>query len=480
LRFSDYHNIPLSQHELDFVDIPLETDIQLFIDPYAISIRDDPWFIECNNILVEYFALVLEAIRSGRENDAISLLRRLSEPNQTHFGFSGGRPAGRGIGAEQSIDLYERLRDSRAAVTGFLRDLADCELVIPGIARDKISDITTNIIKVMLLTYTADQCGMHGISTRDVPQSFWHPPSRSWRSDYVPLPVVTFRRLQEPIILVPKIIARCDMAYDAHEYYRDYVLQYLQAEYVDAGSSLVHVLKNGKRVVYKKDLKALHPYSKRFLYQFSRDHPDVLQRYKSSVAPTEAITVGDIEAVHPEPREVPLEDLCRELRDIPPGIDAAEEYHRKILGILQALFYPELWRFRKEVKIHEGRKRVDIACENSAREGFFFTLNTLHRVMCPYILFECKNYSSDPGNPELDQLNGRFSPRRGQFGMLICRTVADKNAMLARCKDLLHDHGSHVLVIDDEDICALLAEKQRGGERAVSDYLNDLLRRLVF
>jgi hypothetical protein len=479
VRFSEYFRLRLAQHELNFVDIPLETDIPLFVDPYAISVRDDPWFAECNNIIVDYFDLVLDAIRDGRENVSLSLLRRLSEPNQTHFGLSRGRPAGRSIGAEQSVDLHERLRRSRAVETGFLRDLADCELVIPGIARDKISDITTNIIKVMLITYTRDQCDMNGVPTRAVPQTFWHPPSRSWRSDYVQLPVVLGRHVEEPIILVPKIIARLDLAYDARDYYRHHVLAYLQVEHMEAGTSLVHVLKNGRKVVYKKDLESEYPYSKEFLYEFSRERPGVLEGYKSSVAATVPIANEEIETVQVEPREISYDRVWDELASIPPGNQGASEYHRKVLGVLEALFYPQLWRFRKEQEVHEGRKRIDISCENNARDGFFFRLNTYHRVLCPYVFFECKNYSTDPGNPELDQLNGRFSDHRGRFGILVCRKVDDKTLMLARCKDLLNDQGSYILVLDDEDVCALLRARQ-GGERIVSDYLEDLFRELIF
>ena len=42
MRFSEHFQLGMTQYELDFVDIPLETDIPLFIDPYAISIRNDP------------------------------------------------------------------------------------------------------------------------------------------------------------------------------------------------------------------------------------------------------------------------------------------------------------------------------------------------------------------------------------------------------------------------------------------------------
>jgi hypothetical protein len=37
-RFSTYYGLVKSQAELDFVDVPLETDIRLFVDPYALSV----------------------------------------------------------------------------------------------------------------------------------------------------------------------------------------------------------------------------------------------------------------------------------------------------------------------------------------------------------------------------------------------------------------------------------------------------------
>ncbi len=479
MRFSEYFDLALSQYELDFVDIPLETDIELFIDPYAIAVRNEPWFTESNNVLVDYFNLVLAATRAGRDTDALWLLRQLKEPNQTHFGLSHERPAGRSIGSEQSLDIFDRLKNSRAVETGFLQDLADCELVIPGIARDKISDITTNIIKIMLIAYTSEQCELHKIPMQQVPQRFWHPPSRSWQNDYVPLPIVDVNGQPEAIILVPKIIARLELAYNAGQYYRHFVLTYLQAEHVEAGTSLVRVLKNGRKVVYKKDLQEMHPYSKEFLYEFSRDNPRVFEDYKNAVTPAPPIQNEDIEAIQRDPKELSLVGLCDEVKSIPPGNRSAEAYHQKILGILKALFYPHLWKFIKEQEINTGRKRVDIVADNYAREGFFFRLNSYHNIQCPYVFFECKNYSSDPANPELDQLNGRLSPRRGKFGMLFCRKVENKSLMLDRCRDVLHDHGSYLLVLDDDDVCALLEMKEGRGDWAVFEYLDDLLRVLL-
>ena len=46
-------------------------------------------------------------------------------------------------------------------------------------------------------------------------------------------------------------------------------------------------------------------------------------------------------------------------------------------------------------------------------------------------MVECKNYSRDLKNPELEQLSGRFSPRRGQVGIAACRTIEDVRHHLA-------------------------------------------------
>lgn len=90
-----------------------------------------------------------------------------------------------------------------------------------------------------------------------------------------------------PLLLVPKVFVRYDPAYEAGDYYNKYVLEYLQAEALTAASALVQTLKNGRRVVRKKDLKREFPFSKEFLYEFSRTHPEVLTRYREDLAQLE-------------------------------------------------------------------------------------------------------------------------------------------------------------------------------------------------
>jgi len=68
MRFSEAFNLNKSQSELDFVDINLDTDAPLFIDPYAISKRSDGWSVDCHNKIVRFFQGLVDAIRAKDEN----------------------------------------------------------------------------------------------------------------------------------------------------------------------------------------------------------------------------------------------------------------------------------------------------------------------------------------------------------------------------------------------------------------------------
>lgn len=480
--FSEHFHLPFNQWELDFVDIPLgEADVPLFIDPFAISRRNDVFSVVCHNRIVEFFQQVLDLITAevvdGR--GAINMLSGLREPNQTRFGLSTGEdPRGRGIGGGQAEDLYRALVDSNAARTGFITDLEDCELLIPNISRDKISDITTNIIRRDLITYTQDQCRSLGIPLIEIDPGFiWDSETGFWLSEYHMLPVYE----DLGILLAPKAFARKSLEFSAGEYYSKYVVPYLQMEYFEAGSSLVRTLKDGtKKLPYKKDIKDENPMSKQFLYEFSRENPDVLNDYREDKAQGVAETSNEtvVEATgHTQLYD--FEASVRRLAGIQTGRDDASAYHDHIFGILEAVFYPHFIYPVKEERINNNRKRIDITFVNAAKDGFFYSLTTTKRIHAPYVLIECKNLSRDLGNPELDQLIGRASPFRGSFGIMICRSVDNMVLLQARCHDALTNHNFAILVLDDSDIELLLRSKNNGDEEAINRLLEEKYRQLV-
>lgn len=66
-RFSTQFALSKSLAQLDFVDIPLTTDVRLFVDPYVLKVTPGPLFVACNNLVVHFFQHVVGLIRSGRK-----------------------------------------------------------------------------------------------------------------------------------------------------------------------------------------------------------------------------------------------------------------------------------------------------------------------------------------------------------------------------------------------------------------------------
>jgi hypothetical protein len=449
--FSKVFRINKSQAELDFIDVLINSDTPLFIDPYAISQRRDAWSISCHELIKYFFQLIVESIRAKNHNKAKELLFYLKEPNETHLGFSKKRPQGAGIGRYQAEQLYQAISESSAVKTGFLSSLEECELMIDGISRDKISDLTTNIIRKKLEEYTIAQCDLYNIPIHEVAlPPFFSQDENAWVSNYYHLPIYK----NKPILLIPKFIARYSLDYDSGDYYNSYVLNFLQAENLSARSSLVRTLKNGKRVVYKKDLKAKYPFSKEFLFAFSKNNPKVLAEYKAALS--------DLEKDHNEINEgsesehLLADTLLLALRHIPPGADYASSYHNLMLGILEFIFYPYLIYPRKEKEIHDGRKRIDIVVENGAKSGIFRRLHEIRSIHCPFISIECKNYKTEIANPEIDQLSGRFSRDRGFVGIMCCRSFEDEKLFLKRCIDTFKDGRGLIMYLNDARIAELL------------------------
>jgi hypothetical protein len=95
------------------------------------------------------------------------------------------------------------------------------------------------------------------------------------------------------------------------------------------------------------------------------------------------------------------------------------------------------------------------------------------------IFVECKNYSQDPANPELDQLLGRFGKQRGKFGLLICRKLADRKTLLARCKDAVHDDKGYVIALEDEDVKTLWKLRLDSNSDEFRQFLRNRVNDLV-
>lgn len=475
MKFSDAFGLKKTQAELDFVDIDLEGDTPLYVDPFALSIRKDAWSTRCTQQLVSFFQTIITALSHGDHDRAKMVLTNLDEPNETCLGKSKGRPRGKGVSGKQGFDLYQALADSEAAKTGVLSEIAECDLFIPGIGPDKVSDITTNVIRNHLCEYTRQQCELHGIPVADVPAGqFWDTDIDEWTGQYADLPIWQ----GEKFILVPKASVRFRMSLDSQEYYNHFMINFLQAEHLRAGSSLVKTFKrSGRRYVTKKSLKGLHPMSKGELYRFTKAHPQVLEVYKRAERKERMDTNSSIDGGVDVPAL--CEAMSASLKEIPVGTRHASDYHNLMIGVVEFLFFPNLIYPMKETPINEGRKRIDITYTNAARDGFFYRLHTTQNISSNMVMVECKNYSGDVANPELDQLVNRFSLNRGRFGILVARACTDPSLFLKRCRDTASAGNGIVIPIFDTDVHAMLDAIKLDKRYNIDERLNAILAQII-
>lgn len=475
MHVSQFFRINKSQAQLDFVDVDVSRDTKLFIDPYAIEIRDDPLSEEFKHHITSYFSTLVDAIRSGSASLTSDLTSHLSEPRDTFLGLSKGEPSGRGIGRKQAQQIVSALRKSRSVKTGQLSDLGETELFIEGISSDKLSDLTTNLIRWPLVRYTHRQCELNGIPLdSDVAIApSWNPSSSRWEAGYAPLPIVDGK----PVLLIPKVIVRRILTLNSQEFYNRHMIDFLKQEELRTAGALVRVLKNEKRVVDVGRLKERHPFDKTELEAFAQAHPEILERYKNIKGATGALSFDEFDKAFSETAFARA--LQDELRTIPSGAEAASRYHSFMVGALTFLMYPWLADPLKEAEINEGRKRIDIRFTNAARDGFFERMRALPSIASSYVPVECKNYSKDLRNSELDQMVGRFATNRGKIGLLCCRAFEDKSLFEKRCRDTALEGRGFIVVIDDDDVHQFLECVQTLNRRGISRLLESKYSKLV-
>ncbi|MBB3278083.1 MULTISPECIES: hypothetical protein [unclassified Pseudoxanthomonas] len=476
MKITERFGLTVGQHQVDFIDIDTSIDTPLFLDPFFIGIRKDAWSRSASQTIRNFFQTFVELVRSDELENARSMFDHLHEPNETCLGLSRGNPKGRAIGKMDADKLFASIVGSDAVSSGVVEDLEDFRLFIPGIDKDKISDMTTNIVRRHLIDYTISQCELWGIPVdENRPTGFyWSAAERRWRNDYANCLVVDGKR----ILLTPKGVVSFVKKYTPKKYYSSFVLEYLQHENIEMMTSLVQHRKDGSPFVTKVSLtESIAPFSKEFVSEFTKNHPRVFADFKEW-AKNNSSSIKNYEICADDPVAV-SSYLIDQIRNIPSGPDSASRYHRLCTGALEYLLYPNLTSPVVEREINEGRKRIDIVFDNAAQAGFFHRVHAVSHVPAQFIMVECKNYTKDIANPEVDQLVGRFSVNHGCVGLLLFREVNDMRGLLAKCSDAWLANRHLIVPICDEDLIQMLIGVTEDGSQIVEEFFSSRYRTIA-
>lgn len=476
MKISERFELNANQFELDFVDIDTDIDLPLFLDPAFINVKQDYWSLNANRTLKSFFQTFVDLFRAGEMDRARNLLNYLHEPNEICLGLSSDRPRGNAIGSVDGEKLFQSIITSRAVETGVVEDIQDFRLFIDGIDRDKVSDMTVNIIRLHLIEYTQSQCQLWSIPMQKNAQSgfYWNRNIGAWETSFQDMLIVEHR----PIILVPKAVVSYAKKYTPQKYYNKFVLEFLQEDHINRATPLVAHRRDGSPYVTKASLKdSVAPYSKGFLTEFTGKHPEVFSDFKHWIT-SDAKSLENEELDGRDSAFI-AEYLKIKLSRVQAGANGATEYHRVAVGILEFLLYPDVICPVVEAEIHEGRKRIDIVLDNAAVSGFFNRLHTIYQTPAQFIFAECKNYTREVANPEVDQLSGRFSLNRGKFGILLFREAEDMRRLIQRCNDTYRDGRGVMIPIADADLISMLDRAIEGDTSPYERFFSDRFRQVA-
>jgi hypothetical protein len=137
------------------VDISLVCDVPLFIDPMLIFNSSDPEYKELHDEIIRYFHFLYSKSKERLIPKEINSLFNFSEVPNNWLGFSLVGNKGLALGSKYAKFLYQNIEfalDTNGITKG--EHIEKIMLLDEGSGKDKISDLTVNLIKGFLCEYT--------------------------------------------------------------------------------------------------------------------------------------------------------------------------------------------------------------------------------------------------------------------------------------------------------------------------------------
>lgn len=344
MRFSEKFSLLGDQAQFDFVDIPLHTDMRVFIDPHSLAITKTPWSYEAHSLATRFFQEVLDLLRVGDRNGALALLNGLREDNRTRLGYSKSAPQGTGLGGDRASPFLDAMEHSEAYKTGRIEDIEDTALFVPGIGVDIVSDMVTNVLREQLADYTAEQCHLHNVPMAAIERLRVWRPDAGWTTITRNLPTDG----QRAILLAPRSVVRTNSSLRPWDYLKDFLDRYVDQGDLPATRSLEKVLqqvpmkRNGTphRGQVRQKLKGKGSI-KDVMSRITEDCPAAFKGYKARARNKYlTLTPEQLEAVNPRQKPLDLAPLIAEMRDASRNASAVWDAGQTVARALVAALHP--------------------------------------------------------------------------------------------------------------------------------------------
>ncbi len=434
-RLIDVFGAAFSQEDVDFAIPRLYEDIPLYIDPFLFWVSTKPEYHRFHEHLVGFFRLVAEMVCSGDIKTASVLLAGCEEQPALGLGYASGSKRGSNVGPKLITEILRAHRDVPQLRDGQIRHLEELQLVVPGIAEDRVSDTAAAILKEFFIRYSAQEAASHSIPTRlQRLGSIYDPVRQAWvPAPELPLP---FNPADgSPILLAPLDLLRRLPWINYPDYYRNgYALRVLPS--------------NSNRTQV----------AKRAVLDFNARHYVEVERYV-----TDKESTGD--RCRPDSLFEPLgvaslRSKYRELRELPAGRSegADRRYEELVVDLLTSLFHPALEFAASRVRTVSGAHIRDLIFYNDGKDAFWRDLRERYDARQP--VFELKNVTAlDPEH--VNQLFRYLDAEFGRFGVLVTRHPTPA-AVQRNIVDLHSSKRAAIVCLNDRDLELMFALAEAG------------------
>ncbi|MEG0835430.1 MAG: hypothetical protein RR413_08290 [Christensenellaceae bacterium] len=288
MHFTEKYNLTIRGHrDIAFIDMNLETDTTLYLDPTLIGGLPMSWCRRATLIIDDYFEQVFECCRCKDYQKLNSLVGFGKEPNETKLGLSIAQSCGKGSKPESLFKMFKSISEQCLIEKGVIQSANELCLFVKNFAEDRMSDLITNIMRKQLYEFTVEQCNLYGIAMDAKEQligRYWNPITHCWEKLIgIPLIIDGKKRL-----LVPKVIVRRKFIVSTAQYIQKQILSHRQAVHLESRSEMVHEKYSKKRgtyydpptkkEVFKKEIKGCN--LKDYAYSYTEENPNVLQDFR--------------------------------------------------------------------------------------------------------------------------------------------------------------------------------------------------------
>lgn len=279
MLFSEQFGIKCMGDE-EWFDPILHQDTLLFIDPFSVFKSQDELFKDSYAEMMYFFQQTFELIAySGGSDNHLSYKKAESmllfpEVNAICLGYSKTQQ-GSGTGPKWAKALTHNINRIIAKGVTHISHFEELGIFCEGIGPDRLSDMTANLLKNRLITYTQRICNLHGVpmQQRRVQNAYFDYEYNRWCSGEYLLPANPYKQ-NSPILLLPKNFLN--------------VLPEINSDDFTETIQLAERLRNDFNYEVDKNL------NKEIIAQIAIENYDLVKEYIDIVEKREAKSFGDL------------------------------------------------------------------------------------------------------------------------------------------------------------------------------------------